>query len=440
MLRLYILYSVGRTSRARQTGEAPDPGLLGGGDALGSFWKKLMGSSKDYFKALLALDRISCSWSYTLLNCLSFVSFLWGGLGVYFSLLHIVEDEVACPANTMRVVAHIYAFTYVVLFFWSLLSMVLWLGGLLLCSDMVALAVLRRAWNFDKMYSPSGLPVCALLLRALLLRNGKDMAILEASVLRGEIEELREEQAAVGRLEAELAEELRAAECRLAETSQPTSAEELSCQYKEQLASAIDKVAVVGVALTQQFKAHGETALEELQTRTQHAMTLAQGQVQELAEAAQTKASEAGLEEAMSQVQGRAQELVETAQRQAKEAGLEDLTAKALGGADALQDFACQALLQAQAAGIDLEQLLQQAVEVGSQTAEEAAALAKRTAPPFPGPTQLPETEDEAAAAPAAPAEPEEPAASAELAEPEKLMEPAAAAGSEPKAALAEPQ
>jgi hypothetical protein len=365
----------------------------------------LVTSSRDYFKALMAYDGLARSLAYVFLNVASFACFVWGAVGTFVVIWHAVQDETECSAGTMRFVAHAYAFIYIALMLWSLISVVLWLGGLLLTSETAALFLVRRAWHFDENYSPSGLPVLTLLVRALLLRDSKDRATLEACILRSEIEELSQEQQDLRTQEDALSNELGVAERHLAAATKQVQAwqspDELADEYTDRLKGMVDKAAIVSLALSRQVQAHGPEFQAQLQASSEafteaasKAGAKALAETQELAAAAAADlqqraqlAQEAyGMPGDATQLQERAAELAEMAQRRAQEAGLGDVSdwkaraaelAQEAGlqdlsqlqnlGSDSLKELAYTALLRAQAVGLNVEELVEQAMSTAKE-------------------------------------------------------------------------
>lgn len=426
LVRLRVVLSVRTALKGmRSTAEVPDAGSMLTGGALGSFWRSLVISSKDYFTALLAYDGISRSWSYALLNFLGVLCVIWGGVSVWLVISNVVKDDTACPAWGLRLVVRWYAFLYVVFAIWSIVSVGLWIGSLLLTNERAALAVVRRAWLFDQNYSPSGLPVVTLFVRGMLLRDAKDMKALEASVLHSELEELRQQQGELDKQATALDVELKAAEHRLEAASDPSasteSVEELAAKYTQQLVSMIDTVTVVGMAVAKQLETNGPAMIEQMQRQSDELLSQAREHARDVAEAAQSRALESGIDASVlvargqEYAEGQAQQLTEAAQKYAQDAGLKELSqqgvdmvagqAKQLSAAaqqqaessglmdmselaqesfkdaqnrgvhmvesakqqaeamsaDALEEVTCAALLQAQAQGIDIDDLIRQA-------------------------------------------------------------------------------
>lgn len=268
--RLWVLRQAGDVLFESRAEESTDSGLGVAGHPFYKFCKSFMSASKDYFKALLAYDGIATSFTSSVVSFTSFVLFIWGGVGVYFVIANAVDEERFCEANSLRAVARVFAFFYLVAFFISLIALVVWIVEMLLTSKRLALLVLEKVWQFDDQYSPVGFPVVSILVRALLLRSDKDMKSVEASILRSEIAELKEKKAELAKREAHVNKMLETTTNRLKaasqETKAPDNADELSTLYSRDLIELVDKVAIFTLAVQEQVRRLSpDGAMEESQ-------------------------------------------------------------------------------------------------------------------------------------------------------------------------------
>lgn len=352
---------------------------------------------------LVAYDGLSNSRASTLASFTSAVLLIWGGVGVYFVVQYAVVEERSCDAVALRTVSRIYAFFYVASFLWSLLTLLIWVLESFIASRSLALQVLQKAWQVDEQCSPSGFPMVSILVRALLLRSEKDMAKMQASILRGEIMELRTKKAELVKQEGDLDGAISAAQERLqvasGKTKATVSAEELTNLYSRDLAIFLDRVSIFSLAVQTVINKFGAPALDAIEAEKQHLLEEAHTHAALLSEAAQkkahdlTEAAEAGFDDLRHRASEAGfdeinyQELLHRAAQQADEvkarvseelSGLDfDFEERARQAKDAAEQLAMAALLKAQEAGIDIQAI---ALQVQSKGAELAAEVQDQAA------------------------------------------------------------
>jgi hypothetical protein len=154
----------------------------------------LSGRSRGFFRALHAHDKLCSGYTNRLLDMLTLLVFLWGGVGVWLSISNIDEDDRFCKATVVRTTSHLYALFYVLLFTINLLGLFLKAVTVLVAFDSVTLEALRSAKRFDDLYCPASLPVVSILVRALLLRDVEDTEAVELLALQRELKDLQTRQ------------------------------------------------------------------------------------------------------------------------------------------------------------------------------------------------------------------------------------------------------
>lgn len=269
LIRLRVVRSAGAALAETQVEEEKPQGaaLFGDDNYISSLYRRVSAFSKGYFKLLLAYDGLARSPMNSLASFASFVVFIWGGVGVYYVISYAAEEEKTCDAQSLRVVSRVFAFIYVAAFLWSLIGLILWLVEIVVMSDSLAMAILEQAMAFDDEYSPSGFPILSIFVRAFLLRNDKDMEKVEAAILRNEIMELKEQEAALAMQQKKLDRELGSAEQRLevAEATRdqmPSSAEELTEIYAEDLATLMNRIAIFSLVVQGQVEKFGPSSMD----------------------------------------------------------------------------------------------------------------------------------------------------------------------------------
>mmetsp|Transcript_19368 Transcript_19368/g.36223 ORF Transcript_19368/g.36223 Transcript_19368/m.36223 type:complete len:867 (-) Transcript_19368:81-2681(-) len=391
------------------------------------FWTHVTSSAKDYFKVLLVYDGITQSGMYTLISFLNFAVIVWGGVGVYMVIQYAVQEETQCAAQVLRFTVRLYCFVYIVLLIYSIIGLVIWLVEALIMSQAVSLAILQKAWDFDSHYSPSGVPILSLLVRALLLRNKSDMAALELNILNSEIDELREQREELAAQEAELDGALSEAQIRLEVVSKSShlhaSADELAEIYAEELTGMMDKVAVFGVMAENLYEKYGPAAIERARARSMELLAEAEEEALMLSEAAKAQARDtmsaaeakakelskdprlsqglqklqeqgsalagvslkdlqAQAEEAAKLAEAKAQELAKAGKKKAHEAGLDHIDVGKLQkqAKDAAEQVVLAAVHKAEEAGLDINALLHEAEEQAQKLALSAQDVAQSAA------------------------------------------------------------
>lgn len=341
--------------------------LVGTHGAIGKLWNLLTTSSKDYFGALIALDDVVRSRSFHLLQVLGVLSLAWGGIGVYQVIWHVVVQSEHCDALTMRFVVRVYAFFYVALFLWMVVGIFLLLAGVLAASESTLLStfLLRKTFAFDEVYSPAGLPVLTIVVRAIFMRNDRDKAALQASLVRQELAELRASAESLKEREETVDLNLETFERRYDiacdRYANQGSMSNIRTTFSQDLGKAVDKAAVAGMAVEQQVKIYGPKIAEELGRRHEQAAADAHAFATEAHKHAASRANEALVHaKATTRMLGEAldEQGVETDPRVLAEM------------------VAAEALVRAQSAGINLDDLMRQATEA-KKLAEEAVKARK---------------------------------------------------------------
>jgi hypothetical protein len=192
----------------------------------------LKSGSGSVFKALYTYDKIANSRAYGLTKFGGFAYLLWGGYGLYVTIMNVAVDERECNVRGVLFFMHFYAFFYLLLFTWFMFGMALQIVQIAAGSSAVSTAMLRKAKEIDDT-NPMQLPVCLTLVRAFIIRRPSDLLQVTREQLQSEIASLEEREKQTNK---ELAEKRAEAERINTEFSEACQSEEqLIAKYNEGL-------------------------------------------------------------------------------------------------------------------------------------------------------------------------------------------------------------
>lgn len=188
-LRLGVALSVSRTQTKIRLMHEADRYLETDNPAW-NLRQRISIAAKEFFSALFHYDAIVGGKSYTFLNFTTLINFIWGAVGVWFSVHYIVPDEEKCDAWAIMIVTHAMCFIYVVFFTFTLVGLVLWVVQTVATNSAMAKFLFKKAKKFDETYSPGNFPFWQILVRAFLFRDSSNTASVEVGVLQSDISDL----------------------------------------------------------------------------------------------------------------------------------------------------------------------------------------------------------------------------------------------------------
>jgi len=161
------------------------------GNSLLDMTSALKRGSDNYFESYFKYQRIVDSWTYSFLQFLTFVTLLWGGFGLWVTVHDVIMDSLACDAKFALKYMHVYAFFYVVLLTWNIITLVLTIVGYLSGSKLVSNPILNAAKSFDD-DSMQGIPLALTLVESFVLKNSTSALSMSQREVKSDMRRLND--------------------------------------------------------------------------------------------------------------------------------------------------------------------------------------------------------------------------------------------------------
>jgi hypothetical protein len=150
-------------------------------------------NSGQFFKGYFAYQSIIDGTVYNCQKVCSFFTLMWGCLGVYLSIAHIMEDTLSCDAKVSVWFMHVYSGFFLILSTWNLLPLFLWVVQRLSHSIAVITPLMKAAKKSDEEV-PFNFPLFQTITRSFILRDSSTMLRIKA---RGIAQDVDDKEAAI---------------------------------------------------------------------------------------------------------------------------------------------------------------------------------------------------------------------------------------------------
>jgi len=161
------------------------------GNSLLDFSSKLKRGSEKFFESYFKYQRIVDTWTYAFLQLLTFFSLCWGGFGLWVTVRDVMLDTLACDAKFALRYMHVYAFIYVVLFTWNIITLVLALIGHFSGSKRVSVPIIKAAKEFDD-GTMQGIPLALTLIESFVLKDSLGALSMSQREVKSELRALKD--------------------------------------------------------------------------------------------------------------------------------------------------------------------------------------------------------------------------------------------------------